>query len=44
MAKEQKVRMSDEELFAQGKVPNNRLFAYAAGIAGQNMHYAFING
>lgn len=44
MAKEQKVRMSDEELYAQGKVPNNRLFAYAAGIAGQNMHYAFING
>ena len=44
MSKEQKVRMSDEELYAQGKVPNNRLFAYAAGIAGQNMHYAFING
>lgn len=44
MAKEQKVRMTDEELYAQGKVPNNRLFAYAAGIAGQNMHYSFING
>ena len=44
MAKEQKVRMSEAELYAQGKVPNDRLFAYAAGIAGQNMHYSFING
>ena len=28
----------------QGYVPNKRLFAYSAAIAGQNMHYAFING
>lgn len=29
---------------ADGKVPNRNLFAYAAGIAGQNMHYSFLNG
>lgn len=29
---------------ADGRVPNRNLFAYAAGIAGQNMHYSFING
>lgn len=27
----------------EGRVPNGDLFAYAAGIAGQNMHYQFIN-
>ncbi len=27
-----------------GRVPNRKLFAYSAGIAGQNMHYSFING
>lgn len=35
---------SADELLAGGKVPNRNLFAYAAGIAGQNMHYSFING
>ncbi len=29
---------------ANGRVPNRKLFAYAAGIAGQNMHYSFLNG
>lgn len=29
---------------SEGRVPNGDLFAYAAGIAGQNMHYQFING
>lgn len=27
-----------------GAIPNRNLFAYAAGIAGQNMNYGFING
>ncbi len=27
-----------------GRIPDRNLFAYAAGIAGQNMHYQFING
>lgn len=41
--------MSEEKralqgLSADGKVPNRNLFAYAAGIAGQNMHYSFLNG
>ena len=27
-----------------GRVPNRNLFAYSAGIAGQNMHYSFLNG
>lgn len=39
----EKVRMSDAELLAEGKIPGKRLFAYAAGIAGQNMHYGLIN-
>lgn len=29
---------------ANVRVPNRNLFAYSAGIAGQNMHYSFING
>ncbi len=28
----------------EGVIPNRNLFAYAAGIAGQNMNYGFING
>lgn len=39
-----KKRKSSDEIFSEGRVPNQRLFAYAAGIAGQNMNYAFING
>ncbi len=42
MSKETK--RSDEELLRDGYVPNRRLFAYATGIAGQNMHYGLING
>ena len=33
-----------EKSLVDGRVPNRNLFAYAAGIAGQNMHYSFING
>ena len=29
---------------SEGIIPNRNLFAYAAGIAGQNMNYGFING
>ncbi len=37
--------MSEQKtISADGRVPNRNLFAYAAGIAGQNMHYSFING
>lgn len=32
------------EQTVNGCVENRKLFAYAAGIAGQNMHYSFING
>ncbi|MBR2731087.1 MAG: MFS transporter [Clostridia bacterium] len=32
------------ETAAEGRLPGSRLFAYAAGIAGQNMHYGFVNG
>ena len=39
-----KKRKSSDEIFSEGRVPNQRLFAYSAGIAGQNMNYAFING
>lgn len=39
-----KAKLSDEELLRDGYVPNKNLFGYAAGIAGQNMHYGFING
>ena len=31
-------------LSKDGVIPNRNLFAYAAGIAGQNMNYGFING
>lgn len=41
MAKE---RTSEADALARGRIPNRRLFGYAAGIAGQNMHYGFING
>ncbi len=34
--------VSDEKI--SGAIPNRNLFAYAAGIAGQNMNYGFING
>lgn len=39
-----KERLSDEELLKNGYVPNRSLFAYSAGIAGQNMHYGLISG
>ena len=32
------------EQAAQERLPGSRLFAYAAGIAGQNMHYGFVTG
>ena len=32
------------ETAAEDRLPGNRLFAYAAGIAGQNMHYGFVTG
>ncbi len=35
---------SSEEILRDGYVSNKSLFAYAAGIAGQNMHYGLING
>jgi len=37
-------RISDAELLAEGRIPGKSLFAYAAGIAGQNMHYGLISG
>ncbi len=37
-------KIPSENTFVDGRVPNRNLFAYAAGIAGQNMHYSFING
>lgn len=40
MSKEKTI--SKEQL--DGSVPNRSLFAYAAGIAGQNMHYGLISG
>lgn len=40
MSKEKTI--SKEQL--DGNVPNRSLFAYAAGIAGQNMHYGLISG
>lgn len=40
----EKQRKSESEILSQGYIPNRRLFAYAAGIAGQNFHYQFING
>lgn len=40
MSKEKTI--SNEAL--NGSVPNRSLFAYAAGIAGQNMHYGLISG
>lgn len=39
-----KQKIPESELLSQGYIPNRRLFAYAAGIAGQNFHYQFING
>ncbi len=33
---------SESEVYKAGLVPNKRLFAYAAGIAGQNLHYSLI--
>lgn len=37
-------KRTSAEISADGRVPDRSLFAYAAGIAGQNMHYGFING
>lgn len=37
-------RTPSQSLLADGRVPNRKLFAYSAGIAGQNMHYSFLNG
>lgn len=39
-----KERKNSREQLENGYVANRNLFAYAAGIAGQNMHYGFING
>lgn len=39
-----KEKISAGSLAADGIVPNRSLFAYAAGIAGQNMHYGLISG
>lgn len=39
-----KTSCSDKAKQQDGLVPNRNLFAYAAGIAGQNMHYGLING
>ncbi len=39
-----KHKIPSEKSLVDGRVPNRNLFAYAAGIAGQNMHYSFING
>lgn len=37
-------RITASELMVEGKIPGKSLFAYAAGIAGQNMHYGLISG
>ncbi len=39
-----KENRSPQAQLEDGYVPNRSLFAYAAGIAGQNMHYGLING
>lgn len=39
-----KKSVSSDELRRDGYVTNRSLFAYAAGIAGQNMHYGLISG
>ena len=39
-----KKALSQDAIRTQGYVDNRSLFAYAAGIAGQNMHYGLISG
>ncbi len=39
-----KNKQADAEVLRESYVPTDRLFAYAAGIAGQNMHYGLISG
>ena len=33
-----------KETKGEGYVPNNEIFAYASGLAGQNMTYGFVSG
>lgn len=40
----EKTKPTDAELLRDGYVPNRNLFGFAAGIAGQNIHYSFITG
>lgn len=39
-----KTKSSDSDLLKEKYVTDSDLFAYAAGIVGQNMHFGFING